>query len=41
VPVGKIDEVPLPVANGALDEPLAPLAVLEDRGSDPVPVGPP
>lgn len=41
VPVGTIDEVAFPVAKGALeDERLTPLAVLEDRGRDPVPVGP-
>lgn len=39
--VERIDKVAFLVANGALeDEPLTPLAVLEDRGRDPVPVGP-
>ena len=41
VPVGRIDKVAFPVASGALeDEPLAPLAAPEDRGRDPVLVGP-
>jgi hypothetical protein len=41
VPVGMIDEVAFPVTKGTIeDDPLAPPTVLEDRGRDPVPVGP-
>ena len=40
-PVGKIDEVAFAVTNGAFEDgPVTPPAVLEDRGRDPVPVGP-
>jgi hypothetical protein len=41
VPVGRIEEVAFAVTKGALDvDPNAPAAVLDDRGSDVVPVGP-
>ena len=36
---GRIDEVPFPDAKGAVED--APPAVLDNKGTDPEPLGPP